>query len=1109
MKPLQYLIVFICFISISNSFSQVGIGTTSPDASSVLDIVTTDKGLLIPRVNLPNIATTMLDGTNTAATSLLIYNINAAVTGGNGIGYYYFNGTIWEKLITSGSNIEKIDDLIDGKSDSDGTQNGSSIYLGINSGLNDDSSDNKNVGIGFEAMITNISGYNNSTIGYQSLYSNTTGSGNAANGFHALTNNTVGNWNVANGYRSLFSNIGGNNNTANGNQSLFNNTNGYNNSVNGYESMYSNLTGHDNTASGLQSLYSNTFGGNNTAFGVRAMYLNINGSDNAATGDRSLYSNTSGRFNTANGSASMSGNTSGDFNTASGYQSLLRNTQGNNNTANGSLSMFSNTLGHDNAVNGFRALYYNLDGDFNTASGSFSLFFNSTGNQNIGLGHESLFTNTTGSYNIGIGSRTGSGNSTGSHNIYLGHNSGTPETGSNKLYIENSGANSDNALIYGEFDNNILRTNSEFQIGNPIGTGYAFPTVDGSASQIMQTDGSGSISWVNSFSEDYNDLLNIPIHNINNLVDGKSDNDGTNNGSSIFLGVNAGLNDDSSNNGNIGVGFESLMSNSNGNTNTAIGHTSMYNNLSGSDNAAFGFWSLYNNRVGDSNTALGVAAGFSNFYGSRNVFLGTSSGSTAPYGDGNIFIGYTAGQMSSGDDKLYIENSNADADNALIYGEFDNNILRINGELQLGDSLLNRYAMPTSDGNLDQLLQTDGAGNIDWVDASSLGSDDQNLNGAILSGYNLEIYIENGNSASVDLSSLVSSGDITGITAGDGLTGSALSGAPTLDVVAINGLTAYTNSVVLGGTLTQATTITQGTNNLTFDLNSSGDFIVQDNGINHFEVSSSGLTYFGDDTWWNDGSTTGTTIASLVDEGNNGRFRIYENGVASVDLDANTGFIFNEQGLDRDFRIESDDETSMFIVDAGNNRIGIMEATPNFDIHLKQSSNTEGGVGGIGFESSVTTNNWKLYHSGANFSFAENGVRRAYIATTSGLYMDTSDRRLKKSITEVEFVLDRVNNLKAYRYLYKDQEDSGKKILGFMAQDVEPLFPELVGQAEDGYLALNYAGFGVVAIKAIQEQQQIIDAQQQQIETLQKSESESMLLLNSLLKRIENLENQD
>lgn len=59
--------------------------------------------MLIPQVSLGDVTDTMLDGVNTAATGLLIYNTNAAITGGSGVGYYYFNGTQWERLTTSAS----------------------------------------------------------------------------------------------------------------------------------------------------------------------------------------------------------------------------------------------------------------------------------------------------------------------------------------------------------------------------------------------------------------------------------------------------------------------------------------------------------------------------------------------------------------------------------------------------------------------------------------------------------------------------------------------------------------------------------------------------------------------------------------------------------------------------------------------------------------------------------------------------------------------------------------------------------------------------------------------------------------------------------------------
>jgi len=50
-------------------------------------------------------------------------------------------------------------------------------------------------------------------------------------------------------------------------------------------------------------------------------------------------------------------------------------------------------------------------------------------------------------------------------------------------------------------------------------------------------------------------------------------------------------------------------------------------------------------------------------------------------GSGNVFLGYTAGYNETGSNKLYIDNSNTAT--PLIYGEFDNNILTINGNLEV------------------------------------------------------------------------------------------------------------------------------------------------------------------------------------------------------------------------------------------------------------------------------------------------------------------------------------------------------------------------------------------------------------------------------------------
>jgi hypothetical protein len=80
------------------TYSQVGIGTTTPDNSSMLEVDATDKGVLVPRVAIANL--------NTAAPvtapveSLLVYNTTIAT----GVGFHYWDGAKWTPLSGAAAN---------------------------------------------------------------------------------------------------------------------------------------------------------------------------------------------------------------------------------------------------------------------------------------------------------------------------------------------------------------------------------------------------------------------------------------------------------------------------------------------------------------------------------------------------------------------------------------------------------------------------------------------------------------------------------------------------------------------------------------------------------------------------------------------------------------------------------------------------------------------------------------------------------------------------------------------------------------------------------------------------------------------------------------------
>lgn len=98
---MRFVFVF-CFFSFS-IYSQVGIGTTSPDISSTLHLEDATKGFLVNKVALVNVNSNLVP-VNLPATGLLVYNTNTTTVGGQGVGFYFWNGTQWQKLITSNDN---------------------------------------------------------------------------------------------------------------------------------------------------------------------------------------------------------------------------------------------------------------------------------------------------------------------------------------------------------------------------------------------------------------------------------------------------------------------------------------------------------------------------------------------------------------------------------------------------------------------------------------------------------------------------------------------------------------------------------------------------------------------------------------------------------------------------------------------------------------------------------------------------------------------------------------------------------------------------------------------------------------------------------------------
>lgn len=279
----------------------------------------------------------------------------------------------------------------------------------------------------------------------------------------------------------------------------------------------------------------------------------------------------------------QSANYSGTGNTGFGYNTLRDNLGARDNTAIGSQALEKSSSGRENVAIGRQALQNGTPGDGNVAIGMRALNTNS-GQKNVAIGRDVLRFNTSGSFNTIIGQESGYGNLSGSNNVFIGYQAGFTETGSNKLYIENS--NSSTPLIYGDFSTNVLVFNgrtsingaataigidltvpSSVRIGENGNDGsltlyseqgatdrnltfkpnaamtqsydLTFPSDDGVNGEVLATDGNGNLSWITANGDNLGNHIASQNIRLNNYY---LSNDGGNEGIAI------------SNAGNVGVG---------------------------------------------------------------------------------------------------------------------------------------------------------------------------------------------------------------------------------------------------------------------------------------------------------------------------------------------------------------------------------------------------------------------------------------------------------------------------------------------------------------------------------------------------------------------------
>jgi len=134
----------------------------------------------------------------------------------------------------------------------------------------------------------------------------------------------------------------------------------------------------------------------------------------------------------------------------------------------------------------------------------------------------------------------------------------------------------------------------------------------------------------------------------------------------------------------------------------------------------------------------------------------------------------------------------------------------------------------------------------------------------------------------------------------------------------------------------------------------------------------------------------------------------------------------------------------------------------------------------VGFRTSNSEAQSAIYNSGRSLVLSlyngsqAGGQWRNAVYDGDSNWDFNSDVRLKKDIVDAEPMLDRLLQVRFRRFHWKDTDGTGPLSFGVIAQELEPLFPQLVGEQQlqgqdQPYKTVAYTEFATIASKAVQE----------------------------------------
>lgn len=269
--------------------------------------------------------------------------------------------------------------------------------------------------------------------------------------------------------------------------------------------------------------------------------------------------------------------------------------------------------------------------------------------------------------------------------------------------------------------------------------------------------------------------------------------------------------------------------------------------------------------------------------------------------------------------------------------------------------------------------------------------------------------------------------------------------------------------------------------------------------------------------------TSNNTPAIRMEQTNTGGFT-----AQTWDIGANEANFFVRDltgGSTLPFRIRPGAPTSSLDISAsGNVGIGINSPQAKLDVQgnvkIRNANTLEFGAGVSGKQEqagtigygNLTAEALNIVGAGTSLTdrkvaiYSEGGMTIMGNLTLQGVVASSSDARLKTNVRPLSGALSGVQALQGHSYRFRAGKGPEGEQLGFIAQELEQVYPELVTTGPDGLKAVNYAQLTPVLVEAIKEQQRQIDQLRTQLSVAQTQLQTQTTGATALEERLRNLE---